>query len=233
MSCVGLLVLQRLFEPEVPATRVASSLPELRPRSHSTDSLARGRCPGAALDPLYNGSKPIIASTGSRTIERVVEVEEVATDLTLDGSVDDVNLPALRLVLSDLYQLPPSTITLRLGGGSVVVRVLVAGASGTNLSQISAAISSVDAPTLSAAVSDALGTAVISATVPENSWRNVSQFEEHQCSRGYWCTAALTIEWCVAPTQLPEAPHTTLHNPPLMNVGACLDPVSAATSIRI
>ena len=160
------------------------------------------RCPGAALDPLYNGSKPIIASTGSRTITRVVEVEEVATELTLGGSVDDVNLPQLRLVLASLYQLPPSSITLQLTGGSVVVRVLIAGASDTDLTQISAAVAAVDDATLSAAVSAALGTTVIHTTAPENSWRNVSQFEERQCSPGYWCTAALTIEWCVPSAQL-------------------------------
>ena len=144
---------------------------------------------------MYNGSKPIIASTGSRTITRVVEVEEVATELTLDGSVDDVNLPELRLVLAGIYQLPPSAITLQLSGGSVVVRVLVAASSNTDLSDITAVVASVDDATLSAAVSAALGTPVISTTVPATARRNISQFEERECSPGYWCTAALTIEW--------------------------------------
>jgi hypothetical protein len=147
------------------------------------------------LDNRYNGSKPIIASTGARTITRLVEVEEVVTDLKLDGNIDDINLPELRLVLAGLYQVPPTAITLRPVGGSVVIRVLIAGGSSTNLDEIAATVSAVDGSTLSAIVSTEVGTEVLHSTAPETSWRNVSRFEEHRCSPGHWCTAALIIEW--------------------------------------
>ena len=124
-----------------------------------------------------------------------MEVEEVATELTLDGGVDDVNLPELRLTLARLYAVPPSTITLQLAGGSVVVRVLIAGGDTTSLDEIANAISAVADETLSEAVSAALGTTVIQYTTPTTALRNVSRYEQQRCSRGHWCTAALTIEW--------------------------------------
>ena len=151
---------------------------------------ALDRCPGAVLDTRYNGSKPIIASTGARTVNRLVEIEEVATELTLDGNVDDVNLPNVRLVLARLYYVPVSAITLQLQGGSVVISVLIAEAGGTNLSEISTAVLAVNDTSLSGAI----GIAVTRTAPPVASLRNVSRFEELRCARGHWCTAALTIE---------------------------------------
>ena len=152
------------------------------------------RCPGAALDPLYNGSKPIITSTGARTITRFVEVEEVAVDLMIDEAVDEVNLAELKLRLSSVYQLPLSAFTLFLTGGSAVVRALIAGVNGIHLDDIAAAVLAVEDATLSAAV----GSSVTRIAPPTVLVRNVSREEEESCAPGYWCTAALTIEWCVA-----------------------------------
>ena len=115
----------------------------------------------------------------------------MATELTIDEAVDDVNLPELRLTLARVYQLPPSSITLELSGGSVVVRVLIAEANDISLSEIAAAVLAVDDSTLSAAV----GTGVARTAPPLTFLRNVSREEERACARGYWCTAALTIEW--------------------------------------
>ena len=115
----------------------------------------------------------------------------MATELTLDGNVDDVDLPNIKLVLSLLYDLPLSAIMLQLEGGSVVVRVLIAGASGTSLIDISSAVLAIDDATLS----EAIGANVTRTAAPEALFRNVSRYEELECSRGHWCTAALIIEW--------------------------------------
>ena len=120
----------------------------------------------------------------------------MATELTLDaGGVDDVNSAELRLVLASLYRVQPSAITLELTPGSVIVRVLIAGSDTTSADEIADAILAVDINELSAEVSARVGTTVIQHTTPTTTWRNVSRFEQQHCSRGHWCTAALTIEW--------------------------------------
>ena len=119
----------------------------------------------------------------------------MVTDLTLDGDIEDVNLPELRLVLAGLYRVPLSAITLRPIGGSVIIRVLIAGGSSTNLDEIIEAVSAVTGPALSAAVSTGLGAEILHSTTPDTARRNVSRVEERRCSPGHWCTAALTIEW--------------------------------------
>ena len=60
----------------------------------------------------------------------------MAIDLTIDEAVEEVNLAELKLTLSSVYQLPLSAFTLFLSGGSVVVRVLIAGANGIRLDEI-------------------------------------------------------------------------------------------------
>ena len=115
----------------------------------------------------------------------------MAIDLTIDEAVEEVNLAELKLTLSSVYQLPLSAFTLFLSGGSVVVRVLIAGANGIRLDEIAAGVLAIEDFTLSAAI----GTGVTRIAPPEVVLRNVSREEEESCAPGYWCTAALTIEW--------------------------------------
>ena len=131
------------------------------------------------------------ASTGSRTITQVVEVEEVAIELTLDQSVDDVHVPELKLALADLYQLALSSITLQLDAGSVVVRVLIAGASHVSLREIAESVIAINNSMLATTI----GIGVIHSTLPVTASRSVTREEERPCSRGHWCTAAVEVEW--------------------------------------
>lgn len=183
MPLVGLLVCAASFEPARSSSLLVWNL--------TNDVPAESRCPGAVRDSKYNGSKPIIASTGSRRVTRLVEVQEVATELTLDGNVNDFHLPELELILAELYQLPPSTLEVEVVGGSAILRLRIADVSTARSIDIAAAISAVGDATLSAAV----GTHVTRSSSVQITSRNVSREEESPCPRGHWCTAALTIEW--------------------------------------
>ena len=139
-------------------------------------------CPGAALDPLYNGSKPIIADTGFRTRTRSVEVKEVRTELTLDQNLDDVFVPSLKAALATLYGVPASQLSLDLSPGSVVVAVRITVEGTDNTEAIAASILAADA----AAVTAALGITALGVMPPTVTSRNITRMEQAHCPQGHW-----------------------------------------------
>ena len=129
-------------------------------------------CPGQLLDSLYNGSKPIIATTGKVISAQMVEVEEVVqtevvvTTLTLDGSAEDADLETIKAKLATLYGTTVSAISLALSSGSVILELQIRAAAGTNLSALAAAMLAVGDGALSLAIgSPAARSAPISQVV--------------------------------------------------------------------
>ena len=150
------------------------------------------RCPGAAADTQFQGSKPIIVTTGSRVSSSVVKVEEVATELRIDAELSSIDPDALRLQLAEVYGVPASSITLSLSAGSVVVQIQIASTAvnGTGQGELLAAtLAAVNSSTLSAALELP---AVISAA-PTVTTRNESVVEQLDCPTGHWVSSAATI----------------------------------------
>ena len=140
------------------------------------------RCPGAALDSLYNGSKPIIAGRGFRTITRSLEVKEIQTELTLDQNVDDVSVSSLKTTLATLYGVTTSKISVQLTPGSVVVAVRITLEGEDNTEDVVASVRAADKSTLTAT----LGIAALHATSPTVAVRNVTRMEQVHCPQGHW-----------------------------------------------
>ena len=113
---------------------------------------------------------------------RSVQIEEVITNFTLDGSVDDVSVPNLREQLALLYGVDPSSITISLSSGSVVVSVRIAVNAGTRASEVAAAVQATDDTRLSRV----LGVTAVGITRPAIVVRNVTRVEQGFCPRGHW-----------------------------------------------
>lgn len=151
-------------------------------------------CPGALLDSLYHGSKPILASTGKQIVVTVVEVMEqvevegLATSLTLDQSVEDLDLNTIAAQLAALYGIDPSAIRLVPSGGSVVIEMQLVASAGTSLAALAAIVLAVGDAALSLAIgSSAVRSAVISqVALNETVRRNQTREMEVDCPTGHW-----------------------------------------------
>ena len=139
------------------------------------------RCPGAKFDVLYNGSKPIIADTGSQVRTRLLEVKEVVTEFTLDSTLDEVFIPDLKSKLARLYGVRTSELMVALKGGSVLVSVRLETTAGS-LESLLAAVHAVNESSIAAE----LGINVLSLTSPAIATRNVTTMEQAACPRGHW-----------------------------------------------
>ena len=113
---------------------------------------------------------------------RRVEIEEVVTNFTLDGSIDDVSVPHLRGQLAVLYGVDPSSITISLSSGSVVVSVRVAIGAGVSAGEVAAAVQAAGDSQLSSV----LGVTAVGVARPAVVVRNVTRVEQGLCPRGHW-----------------------------------------------
>lgn len=173
-------------------------------------------CPGAALDPLYNGSKPIVNKVGKQTQSRTEEVEvtkevtKVESQMELDMTMDDFEAERAALIaaLALQYGVPASAIQLSASAGSLVLDFsidmsLVEGDATSE--EVAAAMSNLDNDALSAA----LGVNITLSAPPSVTVETVTTtelittMEELDCPAGFWCSAGSLIP-CGKGTYNPE-----------------------------
>ena len=140
-------------------------------------------------DALFNGSKPIIVTTGARVAMRIVTVKEVSVELTIGQDFSSVSETDLGLQLASVYGVPVSSIALSLRPGSVIVQVQIAPLNGVDPNELAATLAAVDGATLSAA----LQSSVVVSAAPSVTMRNQSIMEQLDCPAGHWCTAGLVV----------------------------------------
>jgi hypothetical protein len=78
-------------------------------------------------------------------------VAELTTELTLEGSVEDADLPTLAQQLASLYGVPVSSLSLSLSSGSIVLLLTILSES-SNASALASVFASVDDSALSASL---------------------------------------------------------------------------------
>ena len=118
-----------------------------------------------------------------------VEVEGLATSLTLDQSVEDLDLNTIAAQLAALYGIDPSAIRLVPSGGSVVIEMQLVASAGTSLAALAAIVLAVGDAALSLAIGSlAVQSAVISqvAALNETVRRNQTREIEVDCPTGHW-----------------------------------------------
>ena len=141
------------------------------------------RCPGAAYDEfnLVPGSLPIEVAQGKRRIMKNVTQHTATAQLSLETSLEEIDLQELRRAISALYRV---SIDLQVVSGSVLLRV-TAVLNDTLLGDFISRTNSMSDGELS----NALG---VDAQVPRFTIRSetIQVPQDESCPPGYYCSAA-------------------------------------------